>query len=47
LQEHLVPPWLRERLPLLYCGDELVCVVGVAVATGFQASKPEPGIIVE
>jgi tRNA(Ile)-lysidine synthase len=47
LQEHCVPPWQRERLPLLYCGDELVCVVGVAVAAGFQAGNPEPGIVVE
>jgi tRNA(Ile)-lysidine synthase len=47
LQEHHVPPWQRERLPLLYCGDELVSVVGVAVAAGFQASNPEPGIVVE
>ena len=47
LQERLVPPWQRERLPLLYCGNELVCVVGVAVAAGFQASKLEPAIVVE
>lgn len=46
LQEHHVPPWLRERLPLLYCGDELVCVVGVAIAADFQASNSEPGIVV-
>lgn len=46
LQEHHVPPWQRERLPLLYCGDELVCVVGVAVAADFQASETEPGLLV-
>ncbi len=46
LQEHHVPPWQRERLPLLYCGDELVCVVGVAVAADFQAGGAEPGIVV-
>jgi tRNA(Ile)-lysidine synthase len=46
LQEHCVPPWQRERLPLLFCGDELVCVVGVAIAAGFHASANEPGIIV-
>ncbi len=38
LQQHHVPPWQRERLPLLYCGDELAAVVGVAVAADFQAS---------
>jgi tRNA(Ile)-lysidine synthase len=46
LQEHRVPPWQRERLPLLYCGDELVSVVGVAVAAAFQASKSESGLVV-
>ena len=47
LQEHRVPPWQRERLPLLYCGDELVSVVGVAIAAGFHASDSEPGLVVE
>ena len=47
LQEHHVPPWQRERLPLLYCGEELVSVVGVAVAAGFHASNSEPGLVVE
>jgi tRNA(Ile)-lysidine synthase len=46
LQEHRIPPWRRERLPLLYCGDELVCVVGVAVAADFQVSDSEAGIVV-
>ena len=45
LQEHHIPPWQRERLPLLYCGDELVCVMGVAVAVDFQAAGSEPGIV--
>ena len=47
LQEHRVPPWQRERLPLLYCGDELACVVGVAVAADFQARNSNPGIVVQ
>jgi tRNA(Ile)-lysidine synthase len=47
LQEHGVPPWRRERLPLVYCGDELVCVVGVAVAAEFQAGEGEVAIAVE
>ena len=47
LQEHRVPPWQRERLPLLYCGDELVSVVGVAIAAGFHASDSELGLVVE
>ncbi|MBI3479192.1 MAG: tRNA lysidine(34) synthetase TilS [Nitrosomonadales bacterium] len=47
LQEHRVPPWLRDRLPLLYCGDELVCVPGVAVAAEYQADGHEAAIQVE
>jgi tRNA(Ile)-lysidine synthase len=46
LQEHHVPPWQRDRLPLLYCGDELVCVPGVAIAAEYQAVADEAGIAV-
>lgn len=44
LQEQQVPPWLRDRLPLLYCGEELVCVSGVAIAADFQAGEGEAGV---
>ena len=44
LQEHRVPPWQRDRLPLLYYGDELVCVPGVAVAAEYQAIAEETSI---
>lgn len=44
LQEHRVPPWQRDRLPLLYCGDELVCVPGVAIAAAYQVMEGEAGI---
>ena len=46
LQEHHVQPWLRERMPLLYCGDELVCVVGVAISAEYQARQNEEGMLV-
>lgn len=46
LQESHVPPWQRERLPLLYCGDELVCVVGVATAAAYQAQENEASVVV-
>ena len=46
LQEHHVPPWRRDRLPLLYCGDELVCVPGVVVAAEYQAARDEAGVTV-
>jgi len=44
LQEHHVPPWQRDRLPLLYCGEELVCVPGVAIAAEYQAAAEDEGV---
>lgn len=44
LQEHHIPPWQRDRLPLLYCGNNLVCVVGVAIAIEFQVATDEMGV---
>ncbi|MBI4938284.1 MAG: tRNA lysidine(34) synthetase TilS [Nitrosomonadales bacterium] len=46
LQQHHIPPWRRERLPLLYCGETLASVVGVAVAADYQAQRDEPGLVV-
>lgn len=43
LQEQNVPPWLRDRAPLLFCGDQLVCAPG-AVAAEFQAGGDEAGL---
>jgi len=45
LQQQGVPPWQRELLPLLYCGDELVCVPGVANAAGYLAQAGEEGVL--
>jgi tRNA(Ile)-lysidine synthase len=47
LQEHRVPPWQRDRLPLLYCGEELVCVPGVAIAAEYQSAEGVAGISVQ
>ena len=47
LQEQHVPPWQRERLPLLYCGDDLVCVPNVAIAAEYQADSHEAAIFVQ
>jgi tRNA(Ile)-lysidine synthase len=46
LQERSVPPWRRERLALLYCGEELVCVPGIGDDCDYQAEPGEPGLIV-
>ncbi len=46
LQEHKVPPWMRERIPLLYCGEELVSVLGVAIASDYRAQEREESVLV-
>ena len=38
LQQQGVPPWQRELLPLLYCGDELVWCPGWQVCRLCRAS---------
>lgn len=35
LQVQQIPPWWRDRWPLLYCGDELAGLPGLWVAQGF------------
>ena len=45
LQESAMPPWQRARFPLLYCGDQLVCIPGVAVAAEFRAVPGESGVL--
>lgn len=46
LQEKHIPPWQRERLPLLYCGDELVAIIGVAIHADYQADEGEKSLLV-
>ena len=45
LQEHGVPPWRRDTLPLLYCGRTLVAVPGIGVDCAFQAGPDEQGVL--
>lgn len=44
LQEHGVPPWERQRLPLIYIDGELAAVADLWVCEGFQAAPGEPGL---
>ncbi len=46
LQEKHVPPWQRERLPLLYRGDALVAIIGVAIHAEYQAKEGEKSLLV-
>ena len=43
LQESAIPPWERERLPLLYSGGKLVAVPGIGVAAEAAAAAGERG----
>ncbi|KXO11946.1 tRNA(Ile)-lysidine synthetase [Moritella sp. JT01] len=38
-QEYQVAPWLRDRIPLIYYGEELVCAVGLWVCKGYEAQE--------
>lgn len=46
LQEAQLPPWERERLPLLYCADTLVAVPGLGVASAWKADAGEAGWLI-
>ncbi|MCF7982549.1 MAG: tRNA lysidine(34) synthetase TilS [Pseudomonadales bacterium] len=43
LQEYHVPPWLRDRTPLIYCGEQLAAVGDIWVCEGFATSDDEQG----
>ncbi len=47
LQEVGVVPWLRGRIPLVYCGDHLVVVVGYWISAEFCAAADEPAWVFE
>ena len=40
---HGVPPWERDRLPLIYAGERLAAVVGLWICRGFEAEPGGPG----
>ncbi|MDP1682481.1 MAG: tRNA lysidine(34) synthetase TilS [Burkholderiales bacterium] len=44
LQEAAIPPWQRERLPLLYRGETLVAAPGIGIDCAYQAAPGEPGL---
>lgn len=43
LQEADIPPWQRERLPLLWIGDTLAWVPGLGIAAQFACPEGEAG----
>jgi len=44
LQDWGVPPWLRDRVPLIYVGEQLAAVADLCVCAPFQSEPGEPGI---
>ncbi len=44
-QEYKVPPWVRDRIPLVYVGDQLAAVSDLWVCEEFVAKKDERGIV--
>jgi tRNA(Ile)-lysidine synthase len=45
LQENALPPWDRERLPLLFSGDTLVWAAGIGIDVAFQCTPHEEGVV--
>lgn len=45
-QEMGIPPWLRDRVPLLYQQETLVCVPGIGIAEEALAPAGEPALAV-
>ncbi len=43
-QESSLPPWWRDALPLVFRGEALICVPGVAVDAAAQTGPGEPGL---
>jgi tRNA(Ile)-lysidine synthase len=46
-QEAGVPPWQRERLPLLYRGDDLVWAPGLGIDSRYQSGENRAGWVPE
>ncbi len=47
LQESEIPPWLRNRIPLLYDGEDLAYIPGIGVSEEIAAKGIEPGCSIE
>jgi tRNA(Ile)-lysidine synthase len=46
-QEAGVPPWQRDRLPLLFCGDDLVWAPGLGIDAHYQVTVDAIGMVPE
>ena len=46
LQEYSVPPWIRDRLPIIYIGNEIAAVADLWVCKDFQAKAGNHGLVI-
>ncbi|MEQ1880525.1 MAG: tRNA lysidine(34) synthetase TilS [Burkholderiales bacterium] len=46
-QEHAIPPWERQQMPLVFFGERLAWVPGIGVAIEFRAAGGEVGVTPE
>lgn len=46
-QEWKIPPWERDRIPLIYVENELAAVVGFFIANKFAGQLNEPSMVIE
>jgi tRNA(Ile)-lysidine synthase len=46
LQEHGVPPWERQRLPLVYLGEDIAAVGHLCICEPHSAKAEEDGLVV-
>ena len=46
-QEAGIPPWQRQRTPLLYVGEELAAVAGLCVCEAFATAKDAVGLQID
>ena len=44
LQEAGIPPWQRDRTPILYDGEQIVAVLGVCVCESYQSAAGEESL---
>jgi tRNA(Ile)-lysidine synthase len=46
LQGWGVPPWLRERVPLVFVGEELAAVADLCICAPFHSAPGELGVAI-
>jgi tRNA(Ile)-lysidine synthase len=46
-QEAAIPPWERDRTPILYQGDSIVAVAGLCDSAAFHVGPEQKGLILE